>query len=241
MSKKSEIEWTNSTWNPVTGCTKVSLGCKNCYAEKFAERWRGIPGHHYEQGFDLRVWPERLKVPRSWKKPRTIFVNSMSDLFHEKVPFSFIEKVFCAMEESPLHTFQVLTKRADRLFSLSGKLNWPSNVWIGVSLETSQYLWRVEYLRQVPAVVKFLSIEPFLGRIGAIDLTGIDWVIVGGESGPGARPIDPAWVREMRDQCITQGVSFFFKQWGGTQKKKTGRLLDGRTWDAMPRGHQINV
>lgn len=241
MSEKSAIEWTNSTWNPVTGCTKVSTGCKNCYAETFAERWRGIPGHPYEQGFDLRIWMERLKLPLMWKKPRTIFVNSMSDLFHEKVPFSFIEKVLRVMEKSSWHTFQVLTKRADRLFSLSGRLDWPPNVWMGVSIETFQYIWRVHHLREVPAAVRFLSVEPLMGPIGTIDLSGIDWVIVGGESGPGARPINPAWVREVRDQCIQNGVPFFFKQWGGAQKKKTGRVLDGRTWDEMPSGHLLNV
>ena len=241
MSEKSAIEWTNSTWNPITGCTKVSLGCKNCYAEKFAERWRGIPGHPYEQGFDLRVWPERLKAPRRWKRPRTVFVNSMSDLFHERVPFSFVEKVFQVMKKSSWHTFQVLTKRAERLFSISGKLDWPPNVWMGVSLETSQYIRRIDHLRKVPAAVRFLSIEPLLGPIGAVDLSGIDWVIVGGESGPGTRLVDPNWVRAVRDQCIDNSVPFFFKQWGGIRKKKAGRVLDGRTWDEMPHGHILKV
>lgn len=241
MSEKSGIEWTNSTWNPVTGCTKVSAGCKNCYAEKFAERWRGIPGHPYEQGFDLRIWKERLKIPFTWKKPRTIFVNSMSDLFHEEVPFSFIKRVFLVMETSPWHTFQVLTKRAERLLSLSRKIAWPPNVWVGVSLETSQYIWRIDYLREIPVAVRFLSIEPLLGPIRTLDLSRIDWVVVGGESGPAARPIAPAWVREVRDQCVEQGVPFFFKQWGGVQRKKRGRILDGRTWDEMPHGHRLNV
>lgn len=234
MSEKSSIEWTNSTWNPITGCNKVSLGCKHCYAETFAERWRGIPGHPYEQGFDLRIWPERLSFPFTWKKPRTIFVNSMSDLFHEKVTISFIRKVFRTMEEASWHTFQILTKRAERLADLAPKLDWPSNVWMGVSIETAEYLWRVDSLRNVPSAVRFLSIEPLLGRIGKINLKNIAWVIVGGESGPCARPMDPAWVREIRDQCLKEGVPFFFKQWGGMQKKKAGRTLDRRTWDEMP-------
>ena len=241
MSEKSTIEWTNSTWNPITGCTKVSLGCKNCYAEAFAERWRGIPGHPYEQGFDLRLWPKRLMLPLTWKKPRTIFVNSMSDLFHETVPLSFVREVFQVMEKASWHTFQVLTKRADRLSAIAPELNWPSNVWMGVSVETAQYLWRVERLRNVSTAVRFISIEPLLGRIGTIDLSGIDWVIVGGESGPGARSIDPEWVREIRGQCTKGGIPFFFKQWGGVQKKKAGRVLDGRIWNEIPDRHVLNA
>ena len=234
MSEKSAIEWTDSTWNPVTGCTKVSPGCKHCYAETFAERWRGIPDHPYEQGFDLRLWPERLDLPLSWKKPRTIFVNSMSDLFHEKVPLSFIRKVFRTMKRAEWHTFQVLTKRAERLAAVGPKLDWPSNVWIGVSVETAKYLYRIDMLRDIPGAVRFLSLEPLLGSLGRLNLTGIDWVIVGGESGPRARPLDPEWVRATRDQCLGAGVPFFFKQWGGVQKKKAGRVLDGRTWDELP-------
>ncbi len=241
MSDRSAIEWTDSTWNPVTGCTKVSPGCKHCYAETFAERWRGIPGHPYEQGFDLRIWPNRLSLPLTWKTPRTIFVNSMSDLFHEKVPLSVIRKVFWVMEEASWHTFQVLTKRADRLSTLAAKFNWPPNVWMGVSVETFQYLWRVDRLRNVPAAVRFLSVEPLVGRVGSMDLGGIDWVIVGGESGPGARPMDPEWAREIRDQCVLKGVPFFFKQWGGVRKGKTGRVLDGRTWDEMPNGQTLSA
>jgi protein gp37 len=241
MSAKSAIEWTNSTWNPVTGCTKVSPGCKHCYAETFAERWRGIPGHPYEQGFDLRLWPDRLDLPLTWKKPRTIFVNSMSDLFHEKVPLRFIRKVFCTMEKASWHMFQILTKRSERMAELSGEIEWPSNVWMGVSVENTEYLWRARHLRLVPATVRFLSLEPLLGRLGTIDLSGIDWVIVGGESGPGARPMEPEWAREIRDQCLRAGVPFFFKQWGGVRKKKTGRVLDGRTWDGMPKGHPIEA
>ena len=234
MSDKSAIEWTDSTWNPVTGCTKVSPGCKHCYAETFAERWRGIPGHHFEQGFDLRLWPERLRLPLCWKKPRMIFVNSMSDLFHEDVPVEFLESVFEVMGVASWHTFQVLTKRADRLAELGPSLTWPPNVWMGVSVETKRYIWRADRLRTVPAAVRFLSVEPLLERIDDINLDRIDWVIVGGESGPGARPMDPAWVRTIRDLCRQAGVPFFFKQWGGVQKKRNGRTLDGSTWDEMP-------
>lgn len=234
MSDKSTIEWTDSTWNPVTGCTKISPGCKHCYAETFAERWRGIQGHHFQQGFDLRLWPERLSMPMTWKKPRTIFVNSMSDLFHERIPLSFIQDVFKTMESASWHTFQVLTKRADRLASLAYELPWPPNVWMGVSVETSQYTWRIDRLRSTPAMVKFISFEPLLGPLGPLNLHDIHWAIVGGESGPGARPMDPQWVRAIHKQCVSRDVAFFFKQWGGVHKKKTGRRLDGRTWDQMP-------
>lgn len=239
MSERSAIEWTDSTWNPVTGCNKVSPGCKHCYAEVFAERWRGIPGHPYEQGFDLRLWPERLDLPLSWKKARTIFVNSMSDLFHDRVPLPFIQRVFQTMENASWHTFQILTKRSERLAGLAAELIWPPNVWMGVSVETAKYLWRADDLRKVPAAVRFLSLEPLLGPLGALDLSGIHWVIVGGESGPCARPMDAAWVRGIRKECRRQGVPFFFKQWGGVHRKKNGRLLDGRTWDEMPRGHLL--
>lgn len=234
MSQKSSIEWTDSTWNPVTGCNKISSGCSNCYAETFAERWRGIPNHPYEQGFDLRLWPERLDQPLSWKKPRIIFVNSMSDLFHEDIPTHFIKKIFKVMEKASWHTFQILTKRAERLSSLSATLNWPENVWMGVSIENSETLERIEYLKTVPSSVRFLSVEPLLDSIGRINLKGIDWVIVGGESGPGARPMKEEWVKEIRDQCVKNKTSFFFKQWGGIQKKKNGRVLEGKTWDEMP-------
>ena len=241
MAEKSAIEWTNSTWNPVTGCTKVSPGCKHCYAETFAERWRGIPGHPYEQGFDLRMWPERLELPLAWKKPRTIFVNSMSDLFHEEIPLSFIRKVFRTMEKASWHTFQILTKRSERMAEVASGLNWPPNVWMGVSIETAEYLWRADHLREVPAAVRFLSLEPLLGPLGAIDLSGIHWVIVGGESGRGARPMEIGWVRDIRKQCRQHHVPFFFKQWGGVQKKRNGRILDGRTWDELPAGHLLHV
>lgn len=238
MSTISKIEWTDSTWNPVTGCTKVSPGCKHCYAETFAERWRETPGHPYEQGFDLKLWPDRLGLPLSWKKPRTIFVNSMSDLFHEEILAAFIEKVFAVMMAASWHVFQILTKRADRLADIAATLTWPPNVWMGVSIETARYAWRVDRLRAVPAAVRFLSIEPLLGPMGGLDLRDIDWVIVGGESGPGARPLNPDWVRDIRQQCQNSGVPFFFKQWGGVQKKKAGRTLDGRTWDEMPELNQ---
>jgi len=241
VSVNSSIEWTNSTWNPVTGCTKVSPGCKHCYAEVFAERWRGIRGHHFEQGFDIRLWPERLDLPLTWKKPRTIFVNSMSDLFHEKVPLAFIQKVFGTMVKASWHTFQILTKRSERLAELAPELNWPSNVWMGVSIETAKYLWRADHLREVPAAVRFLSLEPLLGSLGTIDLSSIHWIIVGGESGPGARPIEADWVREIHKQCRAQDVPLFFKQWGGVQKKRNGRILDGRTWDEMPSEHLLEA
>ncbi len=235
MSEKSSIEWTDSTWNPVTGCTKVSPGCRHCYAETFAERWRGIPGHPYEQGFDLRLWPDRLGLPLTWRKPRRVFVNSMSDLFHEGVPLSFIRTVFRTMEQASWHTFQVLTKRSERLLELSPELKWPRNVWIGVSVETADYMQRIDDLRRVPAAVRFLSLEPLLGPLNALNLTRVDWVIVGGESGPGARPMAVRWVRQIREQCRAKGIPFFFKQWGGVNKKRTGRLLDGVTWDELPR------
>jgi protein gp37 len=234
MADRSRIEWTQATWNPVTGCTKVSPGCKHCYAETFAERWRGILGHPYEQGFDLRLWPERLELPLRWKKPRAIFVNSMSDLFHERIPLDFIRRVFATMEKASWHTFQVLTKRSERLAELAPDLSWPPNVWMGVSIETARYVGRSDHLRKVPAAVRFLSLEPLLESLGTLDLSGIHWVIVGGESGPGARPMEATWVREIREQCRAAGVPFFFKQWGGVRKGRNGRILDGRTWDAMP-------
>ena len=244
MSDKSAIEWTDATWNPVTGCTKVSKGCKNCYAEKFAERWRGIPDHPYEQGFDLRLWPERLNMPYTWKAPRVIFVNSMSDLFHKDVPAQFIKQVFSTMKGTPRHTYQVLTKRAGRLAGMADRLPWPDNVWMGVSVESDKNRDRIEQLREVPARVRFLSIEPLLGPLKDLDFEGIDWVIVGGESGPGARPVNPDWVLDLRDQCLDAGVPFFFKQWGGVHKKKSGRMLEGRTWDEMPteaNGHILSA
>lgn len=239
MSESSSIEWTDATWNPVRGCTKISPGCAHCYAETFAERFRGVPGHPYEQGFDLRLVPEKLAEPLKWAAPKAVFVNSMSDLFHEDVPDSYIERVVRVMEIADWHTYQVLTKRADRVHEmLRGPLASAAqldHIWWGVSVENRKHgLPRIDALRDAPAAVRFLSIEPLLEDLGPIDLTGIDWVIVGGESGRGARPMDAAWVLGIRDQCAATGVRFFFKQWGGPQKSRTGRLLDGRTYDDMP-------
>lgn len=240
MSDHSNIEWTEATWNPVTGCTEVSPGCAHCYAKTFAERFRGVPGHPYEMGFDLTLRPDRLALPLTWKRPRMIFVNSMSDLFHEEVPTSYVEQVFAAMAAAHWHTFQVLTKRSERLVELAESLPWPSNVWMGVSVENQRWTTRVDDLRRIPAAVKFLSCEPLLGPL-ELDLADIDWVIAGGESGPGARPMRPEWARSLRDQCTAADVPFFFKQWGAhdeagvrRSKGRTGRVLDGRTWDAMP-------
>jgi protein gp37 len=234
VGERSEIEWTHATWNPVRGCTKISPGCKHCYAERFSERFRGTPGHPFEQGFDLRLVPSALELPLRWREGRLIFVNSMSDLFHQDVPTEFIERVFGIMADSPQHQFQVLTKRPDRLVEFTAHRAVPSNVWLGVSVESMAYRWRIERLRQVEAPVRFLSVEPLLAPVGILDLQGISWVIVGGESGPHARPMAPEWVRDVRTQCIEAGIPFFFKQWGGKQKHRTGRVLDGRTWDEMP-------
>jgi protein gp37 len=242
MGDKSAIAWTDATWNPVTGCTKISAGCDNCYAARFAERWRGTSGHPFEAGFDLTLRPDRLEQPLRWKKPRRIFVNSMSDLFHKDVPASFVDQVFDVMWRANWHSFQVLTKRSGRMndylwqrFSELpdfGKL--PGHVWFGVSVEDAKVKRRIDVLRTIPASVRFLSVEPLIGPLGALDLSGIHWVIVGGESGPGARPMHPDWVREIRDQCIAQNVPFFFKQWGGIRPKSNGRELDGREWNEMP-------
>ena len=239
MSDGSAIEWTDATWNPVRGCTKVSPGCKHCYAETFAERWRGLPDHPYGQGFDLRLVPEKLEEPLGWRRPRRIFVNSMSDLFQEGVPAVFVKRVFETMARADWHTFQVLTKRDERMrdlvTALPKTLVGHPHVWLGVSVEDRKYgVPRIDVLREVPAGVRFLSIEPLLEDVGRLDLRGIDWVIVGGESGPGARPMKCEWVTDIRDQCQRAGVPFFFKQWGGVQKKKHGRLLRGRTYDELP-------
>jgi len=233
MADRSSIEWTDATWNPVRGCTKISPGCKNCYAERFAERFRGVPGHPFEQGFDLRFVPKALELPLQWKKPRRVFVNSMSDLFHEDVTDDFIRQVFDVIRKAPQHQFQILTKRAERLSTLQNSVI-PGNVWLGVSVENADYRWRIDHLRTVPAKIRFLSIEPLIDSVGRLNLNGIDWVIVGGESGPHARPMDVAWVREIREQCQESQVPFFFKQWGGVRKHRTGRTLDGQTWDGMP-------
>lgn len=232
----STIEWTNKTWNPVTGCTLFSSGCKNCYAKRMAARLQAMGQKNYRNGFSVALQPQMLDRPLKWKKPSRIFVNSMSDLFHESVPLSYIARVFNIMEGAHQHEFQILTKRAERLQELAPLLPWHENTWMGVSVESAAYKNRIVALRSTPAKVKFLSLEPLLGSLGTLNLSGIHWVIVGGESGPGARPMDGAWVREIRDQCLAQGVPFFFKQWGGVQKKKAGRLLDGRTWDEMPKG-----
>jgi protein gp37 len=234
MSDNSAIEWTDATWNPVTGCTKISPGCAHCYAETFAERFRGVPNHPYEQGFDLKIWPNRLALPASWKKPKRIFVNSMSDLFHKDVPLEYIKQVFAVMNTVQHHTYQVLTKRAERLAELSSQLPWSENIWMGVSVENTDYAYRAKLLSQTGARTKFLSVEPLLGPIPALPLDGIDWVIVGGESGHRARPIEEEWIVDIREQCQRSGTKFFFKQWGGRNKKANGRLLQGRTWDDMP-------
>ena len=240
MSDRSAIEWTEATWNPVTGCTQISPGCANCYALRFAERFRGVPGHPYEQGFDVQMRPERLGQPLAWKRPRTIFVNSMSDLFHEDVADDFVAEVFDVMRRAHWHTFQVLTKRPERAAALAPRLPWPDNVWLGVSVENQRWTTRIDALREIGARVRFLSCEPLLGPL-ALDLAGIHWVIVGGESGPGARPMRPEWARAVREQCVDAGVPFFFKQWGAhdasgvrMSKKAAGRVLDGRTWDGAP-------
>ncbi|MFN8611587.1 MAG: phage Gp37/Gp68 family protein [Vulcanimicrobiota bacterium] len=231
---KSSIEWTESTWNPVTGCDKISPGCKHCYAARMAERLKAMGQHKYRNAFKLTLQPQDLDLPLRWRKPQTIFVNSMSDLFHKDVPLDFIQQAFATMEKAHWHRFQVLTKRADRLKEVAEKLPWPENVWMGVSVESSKYAHRVDHLRNISARVKFLSLEPLLGPLPNLNLNGIHWVIVGGESGPGARHIDERWVADLRDQCLAAGVPFFFKQWGGVNKKAAGRLLEGRTWDELP-------
>ncbi|MGN6215854.1 MAG: DUF5131 family protein [Solirubrobacterales bacterium] len=241
MADRSAIEWTEATWNPVTGCSQVSPGCAHCYAKTFAERWRGVPDHPYEQGFELKLWPKRLDQPLRWRRPRVIFVNSMSDLFHEAIPVTFIEEVFRVMRKADWHIFQILTKRHERLLELCDRLPWPSNVWIGVSIENRRFVHRADYLRQVPAAVRFISAEPLLGPLEALDLTGIDWLIAGGESGPGHRPVREEWLTELRDRCSQEDVAFFFKQWGGARPKSGGRLLEGRSWDEMPTQHAAAV
>ncbi len=234
MAKNTKIEWTETTWNPVTGCTKISPGCMNCYAERMANRLRLMGAKRYRNGFRVTLHKDVVGAPLKWKKPQTIFVNSMSDLFLQDVPLSFIKNVFDVMGQAYWHTYQILTKRAEQLLELSRDLPWWENVWMGVTVENRDYVHRIDCLRETDAHIKFLSIEPLLGPIPNLNLEGIDWVIVGGESGPGARPMDSSWVLDIRDQCQDAGVPFFFKQWGGVQKKKAGRELDGRTWDEMP-------
>ncbi len=234
MATKSSIEWTESTWNPLTGCTKISPGCQHCYAERMAKRLQAMGQPNYANGFRLTLHEHVLAAPLGWKKPQMIFVNSMSDLFHRDVPVDFVQQVFAVMRQAHWHTFQVLTKRSERLLALDNVIDWPANVWMGVSVERQDYAFRIDDLRASHAQVKFLSLEPLLGPLPALNLTGIDWVILGGESGPGARLLDPAWVTQVRDQCLAAGVPFFFKQWGGVRKKRAGRLLEGRTWDEVP-------
>lgn len=234
MAQDSSIEWTDATWNPITGCTKVSQGCKNCYAERMAFRLRAMGVKRYQNGFDLKLHEDLLETPLGWLKPKMIFVNSMSDLFHEDVPIDFIKRVFSTMKMADWHIYQILTKRAERVLELSDHLPWPDHIWMGVSIESVEVLDRVRLLRKVPARVRFLSCEPLLGPIDNLPLDGIQWVIVGGESGPRARGIDPMWVNSIRRQCKTASVPFFFKQWGGVHKKKAGRELNGRTYDEFP-------
>jgi len=234
MATKSSIEWTESTWNPLTGCTKISPGCKLCYAERMSTRLKAMGQRNYRNGFKLTLHEHMLDAPLHWRKPQVVFVNSMSDLFQDKVPVTFIQRVFATMRGSHWHQFQVLTKRSRRLLELSTQLDWAENIWMGVSVENENYQFRIDDLRQTGAAIKFLSLEPLLGPLPKLNLSGIDWVIVGGESGPGARPIQKEWVTSIRHQCSAAGVSFFFKQWGGVNKKKAGRELDGRQYDEMP-------
>jgi protein gp37 len=234
MADRTAIEWTEATWNPVRGCDKVSPGCAHCYAEAFSERWRGVAGHPYEQGFDLRLWPHRLEQPLRWSRPRMIFVNSMSDLFHERIPAAYIAAVFEVMVRAERHTFQILTKRHARLVELAPDLPWPRNVWMGVTIENRRFVHRADYLRDVPAAVRFISAEPLLGQLEGLGLHDIDWLIAGGESGPKHRQVKVDWLRDLRDRCQEEHVAFFFKQWGGRRPKTGGRELDGRPWDEMP-------
>lgn len=243
MSQRSAIEWTESTWNPTTGCDQTSPGCDNCYALTLARRLKAMGVDKYQEdgdprtsgpGFRLTIHEDVLNTPKGWRQPRLVFVNSMSDLFHDDVPIDFIQRVFAVMAETPQHTYQVLTKRSRRLKKLAAELPWPKNVWMGVSVENARYTFRVDHLRAVPASVRFISAEPLLGPLGPLNLDGVDWVIAGGESGPRCRPMDINWGRELRDHCLSAGVRFFFKQWGGRTPKAGGRLLDGRTWDDLP-------
>ena len=239
MAQASSIEWTNATWNPVTGCTKIGPGCDNCYAHRFAERWRGVKGHPYEQGFDLRLWPSRLEQPRSWKKPRMIFVNSMSDLFHKKIDREHLDKIFHVMEEANHHTYQVLTKRSSLMLQyVRARYNGgevPSHIWLGVSVEDAARKKRIEHLQQINSCFLFISFEPLLESVGTINLDGIAWVIVGGESGPRARPMQESWVIDLHTQCKKSRTAFFFKQWGGLRPKSGGRLLKKKEWNEFPK------
>ncbi|MBI5208128.1 MAG: phage Gp37/Gp68 family protein [Candidatus Firestonebacteria bacterium] len=232
--KRTKIEWTESTWNPVTGCNKISPGCAKCYAERMAKRLYAMGQPNYRDGFEVTLHPHTLALPLHWKKPQTVFVNSMSDLFHEKVIKNFIAQIFRTMRQAHWHTFQILTKRAERLSELDNELSWQKNIWMGVSVESSDYKHRIDLLTKTRAHIKFISFEPLIEDVGELNLKDIDWVIVGGESGPGSRSMSAEWVANIKEQCIQQNIPFFFKQWGGVNKKKRGRLLDGRTWDEMP-------
>jgi len=232
---QSKIEWTEMTWNPTTGCSKISKGCKHCYAETMSMRLQAMGNPKYKNGFEITLHPDALKIPYSWKKPRIVFVNSMSDLFHEDIRFNYVQRVFQVMNNCPQHVFQVLTKRAEQLSELNSKLDWSPNIWMGVTVESKEYEYRIDLLKRTGAVVKFLSIEPMIGPTPDLSLSGIDWVIVGGESGFGARPIKKEWVEDIHEQCRQANVPFFFKQWGGINKKKNGRLLNGKTYDGMPK------
>jgi len=234
MSQQSSIEWTESTWNPVTGCTKISAGCSNCYAERIARRLQAMGQPNYARGFQIALHEEMIELPLRWKKPQTIFVNSMSDLFHDQVPDDFILRIFSVMNLAKRHRFQILTKRSDRLLKMDSFLPWSSNIWMGVTVENQRCIGRLQHLRKSSAHIKFLSMEPLYEPVSDLDLTGIDWVIVGGESGPGARPVKKEWVVEIRDACLKNHVPFFFKQWGGVNKKLAGRRLEGRLWSQMP-------
>lgn len=238
MATRSNIEWTEMTWNPVTGCTKISQGCKHCYAERMAKRLKAMGSVRYANGFQVTLHPDLLDAPRRWRQPRVVFVNSMSDLFHEDVPLAYIERVFATMRDCPRHTFQVLTKRSERLADLAPRLPWPGNVWMGVSVEDARVVHCIDDLRRVPAAVRFLSLEPLIGPLDSLRLDDIHWVIVGGESGPRARPLRSEWVESIFRQCRAAGVPFFFKQWGGVRKDLTGRQLNGRTYDELPAAPQ---
>jgi protein gp37 len=238
---QSKIEWTESTWNPLTGCTKISPGCKYCYAERMSKRLQAMGQANYINGFKLTKHPQSLEKPLEWKKPQVIFVNSMSDLFHKDASLSFIQRVFDVMQRAHWHQFQVLTKRSERLLELSPHLEWADNIWMGVSVENADYTFRIDHLRKTGAKIKFLSVEPLLGPMPKMNLKGINWIIVGGESGPGARPLEREWVTGVRDQCLKAKVPFFFKQWGGVQKKKAGRLLDGKIWSQMPKNNLVRA
>lgn len=235
MALHSSIEWTETTWNPVTGCTPISDGCRNCYAARLAKRLKAMGNDRYRNGFQLTLHHDLIDIPLHWIKPRLVFVNSMSDLFHEDIPVEFIQKIFSTMKQGKQHTFQILTKRSTRLMEIAPKLTWPDNVWMGVTIESGKYAYRANNLRKTPAAVRFISVEPMVGPANNVDFSKIDWVIVGGESGPKSRKVEESWVKAIRDECVFSSVPFFFKQWGGTNKKKAGRLLEGKTWDQYPR------